>query len=58
MELIKAHVKDFTSSTIVNALKKLKASPIAVMGAPALGDVVGYQGLEILATVGAPIQKW
>ncbi|MDH5602208.1 MAG: hypothetical protein OEY78_13005 [Gammaproteobacteria bacterium] len=57
MELIKAYVKDFTSSNIINALKELQASPIAIMGAPALGDETGHQRLEILARVGSIHRK-
>jgi len=57
MELIKAHVKGLTSSNIANALKELKASPIAIMGAPALGDETADQILEILARLGSTHAK-
>ena len=40
MELIKAYIKD------------LNVPLTAVMGAPALGDVISYQRLEIPAKVG------
>ncbi|NIM02536.1 hypothetical protein GTN66_00045 [bacterium] len=57
MEIIKTSVKNFTSSNIINALRELQASPIAIMGAPALGDETGHQRLEILARVGSTHTK-
>ena len=58
MKLMRAYVRDFMASKVVNALKNSNASPITVMGAPTLGDVIGHQELETLAKGGAPIQKW
>lgn len=57
MKLIKAYVRDFMASKVVNALKNSNASPITVMGAPALGDIIGHQGLETLAKVGCTHTK-
>jgi len=37
---------------VVDALKDSMASPITVMGAPALGDMIGHHVLEALAKVG------
>lgn len=57
MELIKAYVKDFMVSNISNALKELGASPIAIIGAPELGDETAHQRLEILARLGSTHAK-
>ncbi|MDH5662420.1 MAG: hypothetical protein OEY92_05420 [Elusimicrobiota bacterium] len=57
MELIKAYVKDLMCSNIANALKELGASPIAIMGAPDLGDETADQRLEILARLGSTHAK-
>ncbi|MFB0526814.1 MAG: hypothetical protein ACETVO_05040 [bacterium] len=57
MEIIKAYVKDLMANNIANALKELNASPIAVMGAPGLGDETAHQRLEILARVGSTHKK-
>jgi len=53
MKLIRAYVRDFMTSKVVNALKDSRTPPISVMGATALGDEIGHQGLEILARVGS-----
>jgi len=53
MKLIRAYVRDFMASKVVNALKDSRTPPISVMGATALGDEIGHQGLEILARVGS-----
>ena len=42
---------------VVDALKDSMASPITVMGAPALGDTIGHQVLEALAKVGCTHTK-
>lgn len=52
MKLMKAYIRDFMASNVVNALKDLKVPPITVMGASALGDEINHQVLEILARVG------
>lgn len=57
MEIIKTSVKNFTSSDIINVLRELQASPIAIMGAPALGEETGQQRLEILARLGSTHTK-
>ncbi len=57
MEPMKAYVKNFMVSNIANALKGLGASPIAIIGAPELGDETGHQSLEILARLGSTHAK-
>ena len=57
MEPIKIRVKEFMASNMANALRELGASPIAIMGAPDLGDETADQRLEILARLGSTHAK-
>jgi len=57
MKLIKAYVRDSVINKVVNALRDLKATPMTVMNAKALGDEIGHSELEILAKVGMPHTK-
>ncbi len=57
MKLIKAYVREFMTSSVITALKDLKAPRMTVVDAKALGDEIGHEELELSAKAGGTYTK-
>jgi nitrogen regulatory protein PII len=53
MKLVKAYVRTFMASQVLDALKTLKAPRMTVIDVKALGDEVSQEQLEISAELGS-----
>lgn len=53
MKLIKAYVRTFMASQVLDKLKALKAPRVTVIDAKALGDEISHDDLEISAKLGS-----
>lgn len=53
MKLIKAYVRSFMASKVLDALKALKAPRMTVIDIKALGDEISYEQLEVSAKLGS-----
>lgn len=51
MKLIKAYVRSFMASKVIDALKVLKALRMTVIDIKALGDEISHEQLEVSADI-------